>query len=119
MVCFLAALPEALEQALHAGDIGARGLFAVDVFARWDGGFEMLGMEKDGRGDEHRVHVGLGEQLVIVLVDARALRPGDFGFGVVDAVRVDVADGRDLRAFDVGHVGADIYAAASGSDHTE
>src|SRR5665811_917973 len=95
------------EQALHAGDIGARGLFAIDVFAGRDGRFEMFGMQIDGRGDEHRVDVRLREQFMVVLIDACALRPGNLGLGVVDAVRGDVADGREFRALDVGHVGAD------------
>ena len=83
MVCFFGGLVGGAEQALHAGDIGAGGLFAIDVFARRDGGFEVLGMQVDGRGDEHRVDVRLRQQFVVVLDRrARLARPGILVFAL-------------------------------------
>ena len=114
---FRAGFAGGAQQAFDAGNIGAGGLLTIDVLARRDCGFEMLGMQVDGRGDQDRVHVGLRQEFVVILIDARALRSGDFGLRVVDAVRVDVADGGDLRTLDIGHVGADINAAPPGSDY--
>ena len=114
---FAAGVAGRAQQAFHAGYIRACGLLTIDVFARRDCRFEVLGMQVDRCGDQHRVDVGLRQQFVVILKDAGSLRSGDFGLRVVDPVRVDVADGCNLRTLNIGHVGADIDAAPPGSDY--
>ena len=46
------------------------GLFQVHVFRRLRGGDGLLGVQLVGRGDDHRVHVGLPEQFLVIAVDA-------------------------------------------------
>lgn len=107
------------EHALAAGDIGAGGFFAVDVFAGGDGGFEVFGVEEDGGGDEDGIDVGVGEELLVVAVGAGLGGGGDFGFGGVDAVGEFIAEGGEAALGALGHESADVLAAAARADDAE
>ena len=100
--------------ALAAFDVCPGGLFDVDVLAGLDGGFEVLGVEEDGGGDDDGVHVAL-EQVFVVAVGAGVFE-ADLGFGAVDALVHDVAEGDDACAGVLRDEGGIEGAAAAGAD---
>jgi hypothetical protein len=85
------------------------------MLTRIDGSLEVDRVQEDRRRDADGIDIALGQQFLMVAIDACFVRAGDIGLGLVDAVRVDVADGCEARARIVRHVGA----AAAGPDDAE
>ena len=108
-------LPGSGLEAADTGGVNTGGLFAEDVLAGFDGGFEMLGVQERGRGDEHGVHIG-GEQVVEILVGFGA---GVLGSGLVELVLIDVTEGGDAKVFVLGEESTDVHAAVAAADQAE
>ena len=83
---------------------------------RLDRGLEMLRVQVDRRGDQHRVDLRLRQQFAIVAVDRGAFTARDLRLPAIDPVLENVADGRQARAGGVRHVRADIHAAPARAD---
>src|SRR5262245_20536304 len=88
---------------LAALDVGRYRLFAVDVLARVDGGFEVLGVEIRRAGDQHEVDVLRLQELLVSPVAFEEVRVRNLRAALLFGHLVEVGAGREHAVFE--HVG--------------
>ena len=99
----------------------AQRLFDVHVLARRQGIQHHLGVPVLGGGDQHRLNVFVGQQLLVIAVDpgmrAGGLRRG--GYGAFQVRLVHIANRADAHGGVLLESGHDDRAPASAADHAE
>ena len=85
------------------------------MFAGARGGLEVLRVQEHGRRDQHRVEIRLAQQLLVTAIGARGGSAWNLGLGRIDAVRKEIADGREPRPRIAHHVAAHVPAAPASS----
>ena len=115
----------------HAWGVHGHGLFHEDVLAGVDGGFEVVGTEAGRRGEDHQVHIAVGEDLLVRIeagvllvlwhVHLVGVSIAQVGEGLVEVLLVQVSHGHEADARMGGAEGltARTRAATAAADHAD